>query len=47
MQYGFPDRNMIIAAKRVSGENGKSIEEVVKKGLIDNWCRHTGFTKIV
>jgi aerobic-type carbon monoxide dehydrogenase small subunit (CoxS/CutS family) len=47
VQCGFCTPGMILAAKALLDENPAPSEEGVRKGLVGNLCRCTGYTKIV
>ena len=47
VQCGFCTPGMILAAKALLDENPDATEEEVRKGLVGNLCRCTGYTKIV
>jgi aerobic-type carbon monoxide dehydrogenase small subunit (CoxS/CutS family) len=47
VQCGFCTPGMILAAKALLDENPHPTEEGVRKGLVGNLCRCTGYTKIV
>lgn len=47
VQCGYCTPGMIISAKALLEENPAPTEEEVKKGLSGNFCRCTGYTKII
>ncbi len=47
VQCGYCTPGMIISAKALLDENPAPTEEEVKKGLSGNFCRCTGYTKII
>jgi len=47
MQCGFCTPGMILSAKALLDENKKPGEEEIRKALEGNFCRCTGYTKII
>ncbi len=47
MQCGFCTPGMIMSAKALLDENKNPSEEEIRKGLEGNFCRCTGYTKII
>jgi carbon-monoxide dehydrogenase small subunit len=47
MQCGFCTPGMILSAKALLDENKNPSEEEIRKGLEGNFCRCTGYTKII
>jgi carbon-monoxide dehydrogenase small subunit len=46
-QCGFCTPGMIMSAKALLDENPKPSEDEIKKGISGNFCRCTGYTKII
>jgi len=47
MQCGFCTPGMILSAKALLDENPDPTDEEIRKGLEGNFCRCTGYTKII
>ena len=47
MQCGFCTPGMIMSAKALLGENPDPSEEEIREGIAGNFCRCTGYTKII
>lgn len=47
LQCGFCTPGMIISAKAMLDENPNPTEEEIKRGISGNFCRCTGYTKII
>jgi aerobic carbon-monoxide dehydrogenase small subunit len=47
LQCGFCTPGMIISAKAMLDENPNPTEEVIRRGISGNFCRCTGYTKII
>jgi carbon-monoxide dehydrogenase small subunit len=47
LQCGFCTPGMIISAKAILDENPSPTEEEIKRGISGNFCRCTGYTKII
>ncbi len=47
IQCGFCSPGMILCAKSILDSNPKASEEEIRKGLVGNLCRCTGYQKIV
>jgi carbon-monoxide dehydrogenase small subunit len=47
MQCGFCTPGMIMSAKALLDENPDPTEEEIREGIAGNFCRCTGYTKIV
>ena len=47
LQCGFCTPGMILAAKAFLDENSEPTEEEIRRGLVGNFCRCTGYAKIV
>jgi carbon-monoxide dehydrogenase small subunit len=47
MQCGFCTPGMIISAKALLDKNPKPSEEEIREGIAGNFCRCTGYTKII
>ena len=47
LQCGFCTPGMIISAKAMLDENQNPTEEEIRRGISGNFCRCTGYTKII
>jgi carbon-monoxide dehydrogenase small subunit len=47
MQCGFCTSGMIVSAKAMLERNKRPSDEEIREGLAGNFCRCTGYTKIV
>ncbi|UCB48698.1 MAG: (2Fe-2S)-binding protein [Deltaproteobacteria bacterium] len=47
MQCGFCTPGMIISAKAILDKNPNPSEEEIREGIAGNFCRCTGYTKII
>ena len=47
IQCGFCTPGMVVAAKALLDENKRPSEEEIRKQLVGNLCRCTGYTKII
>ncbi len=47
LQCGFCTPGMIISAKAMLDENPNPTEEEIRRGISGNFCRCTGYTKII
>jgi len=47
MQCGFCTPGMIMSAKSLLGRNPSPTEEEIREGIAGNFCRCTGYTKII
>ena len=47
MQCGFCTPGMIMSAKELLGSNPNPNEEEIREGIAGNFCRCTGYTKII
>jgi carbon-monoxide dehydrogenase small subunit len=47
LQCGFCTPGMVLSAKALLDRNGNPTDEEIRKGLEGNFCRCTGYTKII
>jgi carbon-monoxide dehydrogenase small subunit len=47
IQCGFCTPGMILAAKALLAQNPEPMEEEIKKAIVGNFCRCTGYVKII